>query len=71
MQDLIVEATYVGAEGSYGYKKGKRYRLRVSRDTVSRMLGGGGALPYSVQGFLMNWTDIVALGKTPRLPSNT
>jgi hypothetical protein len=59
MFDTVIEATYNGADGSLGYKKGERYKLIVHRDTIRRVDNGNGRCPYtSLESFFVIWTDI-------------
>ncbi len=55
---ILVTATFVGEDGSQGYRKGERAELYIVRNKIARPYGGG-VTPYSgVEAFLRNWDDI-------------
>jgi hypothetical protein len=55
------EAVFVGSDGSLGLTSGRVYHLTVIREHVIVHLDGGGtvrSIPYTVGGFLANWTNV-------------
>lgn len=66
---IVIDATFVGKDGSMGYRKGERYRLAVRRKKiipVGRVTTSRGArvCPYgSIEAFLANWINIAYVGK--------
>lgn len=63
---IIVDATFIGKDGSMGYKKGERYRLVVNRKKIIPVgtRGATRTCPYgSVEAFLANWIDVSYVGK--------
>lgn len=56
----IIQATFIGEDGSMGYKTGERYLLWVEENRIRPNPGlGAKPCPYgSVAAFLSNWTDI-------------
>lgn len=56
-----IEATYEGTDNSMGYRKGQRYVLLVSHDTIMRT-DRTGRCPYrSMEVFFWIWKDIKVL----------
>lgn len=69
---ILVDATFIGKDGSMGYKKGQRYQLLVSRKRIRPILPNAmlskrarpRPCPYnSIESFLKNWSDISYFGE--------
>lgn len=59
VQPLIIEAVFVGRDGSLGYRYLKRYKLVVNMNSVRDVNGVGHECPYStVEAFLRNWHEV-------------
>lgn len=73
----IIEATFIGEDGSLGYQTGRRYRLRLRHQgwrrrqpfiEIIRTDSEGGYCPYeSFHAFVRNWTDIREVGRMEAL----
>lgn len=56
---MIIQARFVGQDGSLGYRHGSTYRLNVWLNSVRDIEGVGLECPYSnAEAFLRNWSDI-------------
>jgi hypothetical protein len=57
---LAIEATFIGEDGSMGYRTGRIYSLIVQGCRVDRLENPGtDPCPYaSVESFLRNWSEI-------------
>lgn len=59
MSSMIVTATFIGKDGSLGYKNGATYRLQIIGNTIMRG-DDTGKCPYgSIAAFLKNWTGVM------------
>lgn len=62
-ETMIIQAKFIGEDGSMGYKKNTVYKLSIystlgTYDFAIKRLDGTGFCPYSIEGFLANWTNI-------------
>lgn len=58
---MRIKATFVGADGSLGYEKGKEYDLKIesySQPVISRTDGTGECKYNNFRAFLRNWDNI-------------
>lgn len=62
---ILVNATFIGKDGSMGYVKGQRYQLLINRKRIRPVFPKGPRpCPYSsVESFLANWDDIFYYGE--------
>lgn len=59
---MIVEATFVGKDGSMGYRTNRDYRLKVDGNRVRDIDHTGLTTPYeSLEAFFSNWVDVSPL----------
>lgn len=64
---MIISATFIGTDGSLGYRRGQRYRLVVNEDTTraGRVLEIVSPVkcPYAnLSAFLRNWQSLTLVG---------
>lgn len=64
----IIEATYMGEDGSLGYQTGRRYRLKIEEGSAMQgeyplVIVSPHPCPYgSLDAFLRNWNSIERVG---------
>lgn len=64
MYDVVIEATYDGAHGSLGYRKGERYLLVIRGNSIRRVDGNGNCPYTSLEVFFQIWKDIKVRERT-------
>ena len=66
---MIIEAIYIGQNGSIGYKNGVKYALKLCKfNSMAIQLNNSSSCDgfrkyMSIQSFLLDWTDIKTISK--------